>query len=118
MKNIKVIKVSYEGLVFNDGTKLYSDHYSECCEHHELTFTDLTIDDFKDLEFDLTNDNFFKKIPDYGIELIPLKGFSVRIPGHGYNNGFYGTNIELIIENAESNVFKNYDITECQVVFN
>lgn len=112
----KVKKVSSEGIVFENGILLYSNHDSDCCEHHELTFTDLTIDDFKDLKFDLSNDNFFKKIPNYGIELIPIKGYSVKIPGHGYNNGYYGTNIDLVLEYPDFKPYKRYDITECQVI--
>jgi hypothetical protein len=76
---------------------------------------DITIDDFEDLEFDLSNDKFFNKIPDYGIELIPIKGHSVKIPGHGYNNGYYGTNLSLVIEDSEGKTTE-FDITECQVI--
>ena len=115
MKNLKVIKVDSTGIEFENGIRLYSEHESSCCEHHELTFTDLTMDDFEGLEFDLSTDNFFKRIPGYGIELIPIKGYSVKIPGHGYNNGYYGDNIDLVLDN-EKDFKKIYDITECQVI--
>ena len=114
MNKLKVIKINSEGIEFENGIKLTSSHESDCCESHELTFTDLTIEDFKDLEFDLTNDTFFKKIPDYGIELIPLKGHSVKIPGHGHNNGYYGINLSLELNSKDFN--KSFDITECQVI--
>ena len=77
--------------------------------------SDLTMDDFNGLEFDLSNDDFFKKIEDFGIELIPIKGHSIKIPGHGYNNGYYGTNIDLTIE-KDRVVIKRYDVSECQVI--
>jgi hypothetical protein len=54
--------------------------------------------DFEGLEFDLTNDGFFNRIPDYGIELIPIHGHSVKIAGHGYNNGYYSDQLDMIIE--------------------
>ena len=54
-----------------------------------------------------------KRIEDYGIELVPIKGHSVKIPAHGYNNGYYGTNIDLIITNGKD-IHKIYDISECQ----
>ncbi len=113
---VKVVKIDTKGIEFDNGIILYSDHEDNCCEHHELTFTDLTLEDFKDLEFDLSNDSFFKRIPDYGIELVPVYGYSVKIPGHGYNNGYYGTNIDLVLEYADGKLFKKYDITECQII--
>ncbi len=110
----KVIKVTEGGIEFDNGYKLYSSHDSDCCESHELTFTDITVKDFEGLEFDLTNEKFFNKIIDYGIELVPLKGYSVKIPGHGYNNGYYGTNLDLVIHDGIKETV--YDITECQVI--
>jgi hypothetical protein len=116
MNKLKVIKVSDEGIFFNNGYTMISSHEQDCCESHELTFSDLDLSDFEDLEFDLTNGNFFKKIEGYGIELIPLKGHSVRIPGHGSNNGYYGTNIELVILDEKKNNYKVFDVSECQVI--
>ena len=98
-----------------NGVKLYSFHEGDCCESHELYLEDLTLDEFNGLEFDLTNDNFFKRIPDYGIELIPIYGHSVKIAGHGYNNGFYSDQLELVIE-KDGDIIKRYDITECQTI--
>jgi hypothetical protein len=113
-KVIEIDKKSYGTLIFDDGHKLTSAHYSDCCESHYLNFEDLELIDFEGLEFDLSNDNFFKKIGGYGIELIPLNGHSVRVEGMGYNNGYYGDNIDLVLENGETS--KTYDVTECQVI--
>jgi len=68
MKNIKVVEVLSEGIKFNDGTILKSDHDSDCCEHHWLAFDELSIDDFEGLVFDISKrkqylkDKNFKKI--------------------------------------------------------
>lgn len=115
MKNVKVVKVEEEAIQFENGMQLYSEHQSDCCEHHYLSFRDLTISDFEGLEFDLTNDDFFKKIDGYGIELIPVNGHSVKVPGYGSNNGYYSTNLSLVLTDKES-VTKEFDITECQVI--
>lgn len=112
MKNLKVVNVNSNEIIFDNGTTLSSEHLQDCCESHSLTLSDLDVDDFDGLEFDLTNDSFFKKIPDFGIELIPIKGYSVKIPAHGYNNGNYGINLYLVITNGKD--IKKYDITECQ----
>ncbi len=56
---MKVVKIS-EGLVFDDGTQLYSNHMSDCCEHHYLDFEHISLSDFEGLEFDLSNDNLIR----------------------------------------------------------
>jgi len=109
----KVVKIDADGLEFENGVKLYSDHSQDCCESHFLSFSDIKLDDFDGLEFDLSNDNFFTRIPDYGIQLNPIKGYPVRIPGYGSNNGYYSSNLDLVL--SDGKVFeKYYDISECQ----
>jgi hypothetical protein len=114
MNKLKVVKVDSNEITFDNGVTLSSYHSQDCCESHSLTLSDLKVDDFEGLEFDLTNDKFFNRIPDFGIELIPIKGHSVKIPAHGYNNGYYGTNLDLVITNGKD--VKTYDITECQEI--
>jgi hypothetical protein len=115
MKNLKVVKVDAESIEFENGVQLYSDHDQDCCENHYLSFGDLTIADFEGLEFDLTGEDFFKRIEDYGIELIPIKGHSVRVPGYGSNNGYYSSNLDLILTDKKD-FNKRFDISECQVI--
>lgn len=114
MENLKVLKVESDFILFENNIKLYSYHRQDCCENHYLSMSDLTIDDFKDLEFNLTNESFFKRIDGYGIELIPIKGHSVKIPGYGSNNGYYSSDLKLIITN-DKEFNKSYDISECQL---
>lgn len=113
MKNLKVVKVNSDSLEFDNGLKLFSDHDQDCCESHWLSLSDLTLEDFVGLEFDLSNDNFFRRIDGYGIELVPISGWSVKIPGYGSNNGYYSSNLNLVISN-EKGFSKTFDITECQ----
>ena len=112
--NYKVTKVNQESLEFNDGVTLSSHHDSDCCEYHCLSFDDLTLEDFEGLEFDLSSDNFFRRIPDYGIELVPVMGYSVKVPGYGDNNGWYSDQLELKISGLDKD--KYFDITDCQVI--
>jgi len=113
MKNLKVVKIDSQYLEFDNGVQLFSDHRQDCCESHYLSFSDLTLADFDGLEFDLTNDNFFNRIEGYGIELVPISGFSVKIPGYGSNNGYYSSDLTLVITN-NIGFRKTFDITECQ----
>lgn len=114
MKNLKVISVNGEFIEFENGIKLFSYHCQDCCESHELTLSDLTLSDFEGLEFDLSGDEFFKRIEGFGIELIPNHGHSVKIPGHGYNNGYYSDKLDLIVQGAGFR--REYNITDCQTI--
>lgn len=117
MHNLKVkvtaIDKSNDTIEFNNGIKLFSYHLPECCEHHYLSLADLTMSDFEGLEFDLSNDNFFDRIVGYGIALKPINGYPVRIPGYGSNNGYYSTDLTLVLTNG-NDFARSYSITECQ----
>lgn len=112
-KVIQILKDKY--ILFDNGTKLMSEHENNCCESHYLSFNDLTLDDFKGLEFDLSDESFFTRVPDYGIRLNPIKGLSVNIPGYGFNNGYYSSQLDLVLIDKDG---KNttFNISECQVI--
>lgn len=110
--SVKIIKISQESIRFSDGTLLTSEHDQDCCEQHYLSLGDITMEEVEDLKFDLSNDSFFTRIPDYGISLNPIKGWPVRIPGYGSNNGYYSDNLTLQLSlNGE---VRTFDITDCQ----
>ena len=102
-----------EAILFSDGYVLGSHHEDDCCETHYLEFSNINLDDFKGLKFDLSNEKFFKRIPGYGIELIPVNGHSIKIPGYGDNNGWYSSNIDLIVI-KDKQIINTYDVSDCQ----
>lgn len=108
----KVVSVGKYALSFDDGSALYSYHEHDCCEEHYLDFSNLSLQDFDGLEFDLKN-TFFNRIDGYGIELIPVFGHSVKIPGYGSNNGYYSHELDLVLKFSDGLKIK-FDITECQ----
>jgi len=109
----KVVRIEGYTLYFDNGISLTSDHNQSCCESHWLGLSDLSINDFDGLEFDLDSDDFFERIPGYGIALKPILGFPIRIPGYGSNNGYYNSDLSLVlIKNGET--IKSFDIDECQ----
>ena len=65
--------------------------------------------------FNVINNNFFTRIPDYGIQLNATNNFPLRIPGYGSNNGYYSDNLTLILKDNFKEQ-KTFDITDCQVV--
>ena len=109
----KIAEITDEKVIFENGYKLYSYHEQDCCENHYLDFEHLSLEDVEDLEFDLYSE-FFEKIEGYGVALIPTKGFPIRIPGYGYNNGWYSNDLTLVLESPEG-VKYTENITECQV---
>ena len=116
MEKLKVVEIKEEAIVFDNGLTLCSNHDRECCENHWLSFENLTLKDFEGLEFNLTNDEFFRGVPDFGIELVPLRGWPVRVPGYGSNNGYYSDQLDLVLIGSDGKEFKTYDITECQEI--
>lgn len=110
MKKLKVVTVESEEIVFDNGVRLFSSHDQDCCENHWLSFKDLTLEDFEGLRFNLTTDDFFKRVDGYGIELLPIKGHPVRVPGYGSNNGHYSSNLTLCIQGE--GIDKSFDITD------
>jgi len=115
MERLRVIAVEAELIRFDDGTVLTSDHEQSCCESHYLSMADLTLGDFDGLFFDLSDHKFFERIEDYGIHLIPVNGHAIPIPGYGYNNGYYSSNLNLVISSPNKSD-RYFDIDDCQVI--
>lgn len=114
MRTIKVVKIDSDSLEFDNGAILYSYHENDCCESHYLSFADLSLADFDGLEFDLTGNDFFERVEGYGILLKPLNGHPISIPGYGSNNGYYSSNLDLILRGKDFE--KVFDVSECQVI--
>lgn len=111
----KVVDVNEDVLTFDDGSTLTSDHEQDCCEQHYLCFKDLSLKDFEGLAFDLSSENFFERVEDYGIRLLPINGQPVSVPGYGSNNGYYSHELLLVLTKADGST-ETFDISECQDV--
>ncbi|WP_329765077.1 hypothetical protein [Stenotrophomonas maltophilia] len=109
----KVVKIEHDIVHFDTQHTLYSDHDQDCCESHYLSFKDLSVDDFEGLEFNLDGE-FFERVEDFGIRLLPTNGQPIPVPGYGYNNGYYSSNLTLVLcwERGQ----KSFDISECQEI--
>lgn len=110
----KVIAVDNDVITFDTGHSLYSEHESACCESHYLSMSDITVEDFKGMVFNLEGSDFFERVEDYGIRLISTDGRVVPIPGYGNNNGYYSAELALVVNNVEGKTIHNIDISECQ----
>lgn len=119
LQTVANIETGWDGdgvIIFNNGYRLSSSHDSDCCESHCWSLSDLTMDDFNGLQFDLDGDNFFERVEGYGIKLLPVNGFPISIPGYGYNNGYYSENLSLVLSDDRYITIKEFDITECQTI--
>ena len=113
MNKVKVISVTADSIIFEGNIVLTSNHDTDCCESHYLDMEHLSLEDFKGLEFNLTSEDFFSRIDDYGIALNPISGHPVKIPGYGFNNnGDYSSHLDLILSGPD--IYKKFDISECQ----
>lgn len=112
MHIVKVTSVTADSIIFDGNIILTSNHDTDCCESHYLDMEHINLSDFDDLEFNLDCETFFSRIEGYGIELNPISGHSVKIPGYGSNNGYYSSQLDLILSGP--NIYKKFDITECQ----
>ena len=110
---MKVTSIGNDRIIFEDGTQIYSLHEFECCENHYLDFTHLSMEDFDGLEFDLSGNDFFIRVVEYGIRLLPLNGHPVPIPGYGFNNGYYSTELTLVVDYPDGTK-KEFDVSDCQ----
>ncbi len=106
-KYSKVIEITSNQIKFDCGRTLFSSS-----DISYLNFNNLSIKDFHKLEFDLSQfDKCFRRIEGYGIELIPVKGFSIKIEGYLNDDPYYSAPLFLFLQNQ--NVVEKIDISEC-----
>lgn len=111
----KIVEIGNEEVIFDDGSTLQSEHQSDCCEHHWLDFSGLELADVSKLDFDLSGD-FFERVEDFGIRLLPVNGMPIPVPGYGSNNGYYSSNLHLVLTDANGREVSSFDIGDCQVI--
>lgn len=118
--------VDFSMVIFEDGSRLFSDHDVSCCEWHYLDFNmlkDYNIStktgkpiDIYQQEFDFSNGVPFKRVVGMGIVLYDKEGNGYLVNGYGSNNGFYNDNIDLVYEDKDIKKVYRYDVSECQKI--
>lgn len=126
LSNMKIVEIGDEYLRFDNGCILMSDHEQDCCESHWLDFsvmsgynvgtaTGKTINIYEQV-FDFSNGVSFKEVEDMGILLTDIEGNNYLVNGYGENNGYYGTNIDLILCDENYKTIFEYDVSNCQKI--
>ena len=113
-KLVKVVFIDSDVIRFDDNSELFSYHEQDCCEYHYLDFSQHSLDDFDDLEFDLSSSSFFERVENYGIRLLPTNGHPISVPGYGNNSGYYSSNLKLVLKQPDFE--RKFDITDCQEI--
>lgn len=112
----KIIKLEEQRITFDCGSILYSSHDQDCCEVHQIDPTGIKLDEVKDMIFNLNKPlkDLIEKVEGYGIRLKSINDHPLPIPAYGYNNGYYGSNINLHL--TVNNKTQTIDISECQEI--
>ena len=129
ISNIKEIGDEY--IEFHNGMILKSYHDRECCEYHYLDMSIMSMYNIDnqtgetisiyEREFDFSNGIPFEKVEGVGIKLIDTTGNKYLINGYGSNNGYYNSDIELILcyydeeDGTETDIYR-VDVSECQEI--
>lgn len=109
-----VTQIDHEVINFDNGWSVISDHRDSCCEVHYLAFPEAEGLLGADIPIENLDESFFKRVEGYGIMFIQRNGHPISVPGYGRNNGYYGSNIELIIKNEFGETIASFDVSECQ----
>lgn len=86
---MKIIKIDDDFVEFDDGTKITSVHYQDCCEHvyadfKQLKDTNIMMEDFDEIK----------------IEKVLGSGFKIGayfVPCYNSQNGYYNSDLSLAI---------------------
>ena len=121
----------------NDVYYITSAHKATLWDEHYMCLDDFQWDELEGKTFTITKDeeDLFHRIPNFGIVLRPDKGYGLRIPCYGVNNGYYCDNLSIVVtkhkdhikayrsrwddENFNqlvSNSLHVYDVKECQII--
>lgn len=103
---VKIEKIGEEEITLSDGTTIQSHHDGDCCEHHWADFSTLEINPDHSLPFTTLT---LKKVDGMGFLMNKM-----LINCYGNNNGWYSSNLDLIIDNGPLNYI--WDISECQEI--
>lgn len=93
---MKIIKITPEGIEFDNGDKLTYYHEQDCCEDNYANFEELLDTEamslnFKCLKFEKANGGFV-----FGDDII-----KIYVPCYSIQNGYYNNNIELYLNHEK-----------------
>ena len=121
-EKLRIVEIGEEYIILENDNKeklrVSSYHSTSCYESHYLDFSEI-----EDMMEDGTlfcvdtedPSSFFCKVEDFGIRLLPINSHPISVPGYGSNNGYYSSDIDLIVEDLRLHKEElRVDVSECQ----
>lgn len=120
---MKIKKIEYGRIEFDNGNTLCDYHENDCCEHVYADFENLQVltkigsnsINSNDLEFD---ENLFANIElmeGVGFKIKDKNGIELFVSCYDIQNGYYSSNLELVYTKrvSGSSIEEKIDITNC-----
>ena len=123
---MKIVEIVEEDkIVFDNGYTLEQYHSQDCCEHvyadfnvldnyNLSTVTGKTIN-IRDIDFEERIENLIQPVQNAGFNMVSKIGEKFFIPCYNEQNGYYSSDLELILRRLVSfgNVEEKIDISDC-----
>lgn len=120
MVKLKIVKIKYSEIVFNNGYKLEYHHERDCCEEVYADFSILETYNVStktgknisiyDIDFCENLKDLIEGKKDCGFNLISKIGEKFFVPCYNEQNGYYSDKLELILH--KNNETEKIDITD------
>ena len=118
---MKIIQITDERILFDNGYILNYYHEQDCCEHVYADFKILNTYNLstktgkeiniKEIDFEEDIQHLIEGIKDAGFNMISKIGEKFFVPCYNEQNGYYGSDLELILT-INDKVTENFNISE------
>lgn len=106
---MKIVRVDYYGICFDNGDAIRDEHYADCCERNYA--------DYKQIEPEALDTEFEYPIKlqvcEYGFRFGNLNGKMFFVPCYSEQNGYYSRMIDVIYSNKNGKIIEKLK-TECE----
>lgn len=111
---MKIIKITDEEILFDNGCKLTYYHDQDCCEDNYADFTQLEDTGIENEEFEF-NTKMFEFKDEEGFRLVAQSGNKYFVPCYSCQNGWYSSGLDIIFTNGIGKYMVGID---CKVIDN
>ena len=91
-KPIKIIKVTADSILFDDGSEITYDHDQDCCE---TNYADFEAIENRALSYEFPENLVFETVNDSGFRFGDPNGYKFFIPCYSDQNGYYSSNVDI-----------------------
>lgn len=95
---MKIVKVDYESIVFDNGSKITFEHDQDCCEWNYADFKQI---EDEALEFNFNENLDFEKVEGSGFTFGNEGVRMFFIPCYSEQNGYYSSDIDIFFNDKK-----------------